>query len=69
MAQADDLYEEAVAAYGPALERLARAYEADPERRRDLLQEIHVALWQSFERFDNRCALRTWHCGRPPTIS
>jgi len=57
---ATDLYEEASAAYGPALERLARAYEADPDRRRDLLQEIHLALWRSFASFDGRCSLRTW---------
>jgi len=42
------------------LERLAWAYEADPDRRRDLLQEIHLALWRSFENFDARCSLRTW---------
>jgi RNA polymerase sigma-70 factor, ECF subfamily len=41
--------------YGAALERRAWAYEADPERRRDLLQEIHLALWRSFATFDARC--------------
>jgi RNA polymerase sigma-70 factor (ECF subfamily) len=46
--------------YGAALERLAWAYEPDPDRRRDLLQEIHLALWRSFESFDARCSLRTW---------
>jgi len=56
----DELYGEAAAAYGAALERLARAYEADPDLRRDLLQEIHVALWRSFLGFDGRCSLRTW---------
>ena len=56
----DDLYQEATAAYGPALGRLAQSYEADPEKRQDLLQEIHFALWRSFERFDFRCSLRTW---------
>ena len=40
-------YAEAAAAFGPALERLARAYERDPDKRRDLLQEIHIALWRS----------------------
>jgi RNA polymerase sigma-70 factor (ECF subfamily) len=59
-ASQDDLYEQAAIIYGPALERLGRAYEADPELRRDLLQEIHVALWRSFATFDNRCSLRTW---------
>jgi RNA polymerase sigma-70 factor (ECF subfamily) len=53
-------YAEAAAAFGPALERLARAYERDPDRCRDLLQEIHVALWRSLARFDGRCSLRTW---------
>lgn len=53
-------YTEAAAAFGPALERLARAYERDPDKRRDLLQEIHVALWRSLARFDGRCSLRTW---------
>ena len=56
----DDRYREAAAAYGPALERLARAYEADPDHRRDLLQEIHLALWRSFAGWDARCSLRTW---------
>jgi RNA polymerase sigma-70 factor (ECF subfamily) len=56
----DQRYAEAAAAFGPALERLARAYERDPDRRRDLLQEIHVALWRSLARFDGRCSLRTW---------
>ena len=53
-------FEEAEATYGAALERLARAYEADAETRRDLLQEILIALWKSLEAFDGRCSLRTW---------
>ena len=56
----DELYQEAANIYGAALERLSRAYEADAELRRDLLQEIHVALWRSFAGFDGRCSLRTW---------
>jgi RNA polymerase sigma-70 factor, ECF subfamily len=54
------LYREAAAGYGAALDRLASAYEANPEERRDLLQDIHVGLWQSFAAFDGRCSLRTW---------
>jgi RNA polymerase sigma-70 factor, ECF subfamily len=53
-------YEEATTTYGAALERLARAYEPDPDLRRDLLQEIHLALWRSLAAFDGRCSLRTW---------
>jgi len=56
----DDLYQEAAASYGAALDRLARAYEADPDKRRDLGQEIHLALWRSFEGWNGQCSLRTW---------
>jgi len=59
-ASRDQRYAEAAAEFGPALERLARAYERDAEKRRDLLQEIHVALWRSLARFDGRCSIRTW---------
>ena len=54
------LYAESATTYGAALTRLARAYEPDPDRRRDLLQEIHIALWRSLVGFDRRCSLRTW---------
>ena len=57
---AERRYAEAVGAFGPALERLARAYERDSDKRLDLLQEIHVSLWRSLARFDGRCSLRTW---------
>ena len=56
----DPLYSELAAEYGAAIERLARGYERDADRRRDLLQEIHVALWRSLARFDGRCSTRTW---------
>jgi len=56
----DARYLEAAAAHGAALQRLARATEANTERQRDLLQDIHVALWRSFASFDARCSVRTW---------
>ncbi len=56
----DERYREAAENFGPALQRLARASEADPDRRRDLLQDMHVALWQSMSGFDGRCSLSTW---------
>ncbi len=56
----DELYEQAAASFGAAIERLARAYEPDPDKRRDLVQDIHVGLWRSFAGFDGRCSLRTW---------
>ena len=54
------LYAEAGAAHAPAIARLARSVEADPDHARDLEQEIHLALWRSLAGFDGRCALSTW---------
>lgn len=54
------LYHEMVESFGAPLARLARAYEPDHERRRDLLQEIHLALWRSLAVYDGRCSVRTW---------
>ncbi|MBI1400106.1 sigma-70 family RNA polymerase sigma factor [Hyphomonas sp.] len=56
----DELYLQTARAFGPALQRLAQATEANVERRRDLLQDMHVALWRSFATFDGRCSLKTW---------
>ena len=56
----DGLYGQALDQFGPALERLARAYEADSEKRRDLSQDIHFQLWRSFQNYHARCSLRTW---------
>src|SRR5687767_15634425 len=46
--------------HGAMIERLARGYEADPELRRDLVQEIHAALWRSFAIFEGQCAEKSW---------
>jgi RNA polymerase sigma-70 factor (ECF subfamily) len=56
----EQLYATAAAEHGRALDRLAAGYEADPEKRNDLRQEIHLQLWRSFELFDGRCSLKTW---------
>jgi RNA polymerase sigma-70 factor (ECF subfamily) len=56
----EELYRDAADQFGAALDRLARAYEMDLEKRRDLIQEIHFQLWRSFQTFDARCSLRTW---------
>lgn len=55
----DERYVDVAAEFGRALERLARGYEADPNLRSDLLQEIHLALWRSLAGFDGR-SMRTW---------
>jgi RNA polymerase sigma-70 factor (ECF subfamily) len=56
----DDWYSRVAAQWGPALQRIARSCEADPDRRRDVLQEMHVAIWKSHRLFDGRCSERTW---------
>jgi RNA polymerase sigma-70 factor (ECF subfamily) len=56
----DERYVRAADAFGPALERLARAFEADPDLQKDLLQDIHFAVWRSFAKFDGRCSDSTW---------
>jgi RNA polymerase sigma-70 factor (ECF subfamily) len=56
----DALYTEASSLHGAAIRRLARGYEADSDKQRDLLQEIHMELWMSFKLFDGRCSLQTW---------
>lgn len=56
----DELYREAAATHAVALLRLARAYEGDADKRRDLVQEIHIALWRSFAGFNGACSMRTW---------
>src|SRR3954471_11662573 len=56
----DELYATASREFGRMLDRLASGYEADPDKRHDLRQDIHLQLWRSFELFDGRCSLRTW---------
>ena len=56
----EELYETAIREWGRALDRLAAGYEADPEKRHDLRQDIHLQLWRSLGVFDGRCSLKTW---------
>ena len=59
-AERDTDYHQAVAAHGRELARFVAGYERDPARRKELLQEVHVALWQSLAGFRGQCSLRTW---------
>ncbi|MDO9369142.1 MAG: sigma-70 family RNA polymerase sigma factor [Sphingopyxis sp.] len=56
----DKTFAVAIDSFGAALARMARGYEADADLRRDLEQDIQVALWQSLAAFDGRCSLSTW---------
>jgi len=46
--------------FGPSLDRLAAAYEADPAERDDLLQDISFAIWQALPSFRGECSVRTF---------
>lgn len=56
----DELYARAATEFGGALGRLASAYERDADRQRDLVQDIHFAIWRSFEHYRGLSSLRTW---------
>lgn len=56
----DALYARVVDEFAGALSRLAAAYEAEPQRRQDLLQDICFTLWRSLSKFAGQCSLRTW---------
>lgn len=56
----DAQYDKAAIEFGDAIERLAYAYERDADKRKDLVQEIHFAIWRSFKIFDGRSSVRTW---------
>ncbi|MEP3420674.1 MAG: sigma-70 family RNA polymerase sigma factor [Erythrobacter sp.] len=57
---AETLYRQAGEQFAPAIARLAQAIERNPEKARDLEQDMHCAIWSSLTRFDGRCALKTW---------
>jgi RNA polymerase sigma factor (sigma-70 family) len=46
--------------YDKPLQRLAFAYERDADLRRDLLQEIRLALWRALPTFRNEASERTF---------
>jgi RNA polymerase sigma-70 factor (ECF subfamily) len=46
--------------YGAAIERFAAAYEAEPNERLDLMQEIAFALWRALPSFRGECSEKTF---------
>jgi RNA polymerase sigma factor (sigma-70 family) len=53
-------FDRVVAEYGPALRRLASAWEPDAAAREDLLQEILFALWRALPKFRGASSERTF---------
>ncbi|MCY0910121.1 RNA polymerase sigma factor [Massilia antarctica] len=56
----DELYRQAVKTFGREVGRFVAGYERDNAKRQDLMQEVHLALWQSMAGFKGQCSLRTW---------
>jgi RNA polymerase sigma-70 factor (ECF subfamily) len=56
----DDAYRDAIARHGRDIARFVAGYERDLAKRQELLQEVHLALWQSLANFRAQCSLRTW---------
>ena len=56
----DDRFHRLLREYGSAIERLASAYEPDPNEREDLMQEIVFALWNALPSFRGECSERTF---------
>jgi RNA polymerase sigma-70 factor (ECF subfamily) len=56
----ETLYRNAIGQYGRDIARFVAGYERDKAARQELLQEVHLALWQSFAGFARQCSLRTW---------
>lgn len=56
----DDRFERVVREYGPALRRLAGAWERDRAAREDLVQEILFALWRALPRFRGDASEKTF---------
>ena len=54
------LYRDAAGQFGRDIARFVAGYERDSAARKELLQEVHLALWQSLAGFAHQCSLRTW---------
>ncbi len=53
-------YVQLLSEFGPGLARLAASYEAIPQAREDLLQDVRMALWVALPRFRGEASLRTF---------
>ncbi len=53
-------YTSIIDTYGNAIERLACANEFDSQLKRDLVQDIHLAIWQSLANFKQASTLNTF---------
>lgn len=54
------LFDEVMATYSASLHRVIRSYTRDPERQKDLQQELALSLWKALATFQGDCSLRTF---------
>lgn len=53
-------FEQVLAEHGAAIARVASAFERNPARRDELVQEMLLAIWQSLARFRGESSLKTF---------
>lgn len=53
-------YDEIARAHGPLIRRIARSYEANGARADELVQDIHLALWQALQRYRGEASVKTF---------
>ncbi len=53
-------FDQVLAQHGAAVARVAAAFERNPARRDELVQEILLAIWQSLARFRGESSLKTF---------
>jgi len=56
----DDLFAEVTTHHGGLIARIALSYEADPGLRRDLVQDILLAIWRALETWRGDSSLKTF---------
>ncbi len=57
---AEHSFEQVVGEHGAAIARVAAAFERNPARRDELVQEVLLAIWQSLPRFRGESSLKTF---------
>ena len=53
-------YDEIARTHGPLIRRIARSYEANGARADELVQDIHLALWQALPRYRGEASVKTF---------
>jgi RNA polymerase sigma-70 factor (ECF subfamily) len=53
-------YDEIARTHGSLIRRIARSYEANGARAEELVQDIHLALWQALPRYRGEASVKTF---------